>query len=93
MLNEDIKNELDKYNQEKKAQYKSTCPRMAKVHEQDPDKAVNPDHHEPDLENHFPDDSYPMKDSDIEDLLEIQGHYSAASTYCISKHSPSSYGS
>ena len=35
MLSEDMKKELDKYNQEKKAQYKPTCPRMAKVHEQD----------------------------------------------------------
>ena len=35
MLSEDIKKEPDKYNQEKKAQYKPTCPRMAKVHEQD----------------------------------------------------------
>ena len=34
-----------------------------------------------------------MKDSNIEDLLETHGHYSAASTYHISKHSPSSYGS
>ena len=33
MLSEDIKKELDKYNQEKKAQYKSTHPRMPKVHE------------------------------------------------------------
>ena len=35
MLSEDIKKELDKYNQEKKAQYKPTHPRMTKVHEQD----------------------------------------------------------
>ena len=62
---------------------------MAKVHEQDHD---NP---EPDLENHHSDDSYPMQDSDIEDLLETHGHYSAkmASAYHISKHSASSYGS
>ena len=33
MLSEDIKKEQDKYNQEKKAQYKPSCPRMAKVHE------------------------------------------------------------
>ena len=36
-----------------------------------------------------------MHDSDIEDLLERHGHYSAkmASTYHITKHSVSSYGS
>ena len=36
-----------------------------------------------------------MQDSDIEDLLETHGQYSAnmASTYHISKHSASSYGS
>ena len=64
---------------------------MAKVHEQNHDEA-NP---EPDHENHVPDDSYPMQDSDIEDLLETHGHYSArtASTYHISKHSASSSGS
>ena len=94
MLGEDIKKELDKYNQEKKA-HKPTCPRMAKVHEQDHDEADNPDNPEPDLENHFPEDSYPMQDSDIEDLLETHGQYSAnmASTYHISKHAASSYGS
>ena len=36
-----------------------------------------------------------MQDTDIEDLLETHGQYSAnmASTYHISKHSASSYGS
>ena len=36
-----------------------------------------------------------MQDSDIEDLLETHGHYSAkmVSTYHISKHSASSYRS
>ena len=63
MLSEDIKKELDKYNQEEKSQYKSTYPRMAKIHEQDHDEAKNPDNPESDLENHFPDDSYPMQDS------------------------------
>ena len=33
MLSEDIKKGIDKYNQEKKAQYKPTCPRMAKAHD------------------------------------------------------------
>ena len=53
MLSEDIKKELDKYNQDKKAQYKPTCPKMAKVHEQDHEEVHDsPDHPEPDLENH-----------------------------------------
>ena len=93
MLSDDVKKELDMYNQEQKAQYKSTHPRMAKVHEQDHDEADHSEHPEPDLENHLPDDSYPMQDSDIEDLLEAHGHYSAkmASTYHISKHCASSY--
>ena len=36
-----------------------------------------------------------MQDTDIEDLQEMHGQYSAnmASTYHISKHSASSYGS
>ena len=43
----------------------------------------------------FHEDSYPMQDTDIEDLLKTHGQYSAnmASTYHISKHSASSYGS
>ena len=73
MLSEDIKKEIDKYNQEKKAQYKPACPRMAKVHEQDHAEADSPDNPEPDLENHFHDDSYPMQDSDIDDLLQTHG--------------------
>ena len=75
------------------AQYKSTCPRKANIHEQDNDEVDNTDNPEPDLENHFTDDSYPMEDSDLQDLLETHGHYSAkmASTYHISKHSDSSY--
>ena len=75
MLSDHVKKELDKYNQEKKAQYKSTYPRMTKVCEQDHDEADHPEHQEPDLENHLPDDSYPRQDSDIEDLLETHGHY------------------
>ena len=95
MLSEDIKKELDKYNKGKNAQYKSTHPSMAMVHEQEHDEAENADNPEPDLENHFPDDSYPMQDSDIEDLWDTHGHYSAkmASPHHISKQSASSYGS
>ena len=43
MLSDDVKKEFDKYNHENKAQYKPTCPRMAKVHEQDHDEADHPD--------------------------------------------------
>ena len=60
MLSEDVKKELDKYNQDKKAQYKPTCPSMAKLHEQDHEEVDSPDNPEPDLENHFHEDSYPM---------------------------------
>ena len=96
MLSEDIKKELDKYNQDKKTQYKPTHSSMAKVHEQDHEEVDDsPDHPEPDLENHFQEESYLMQDSDIEDLLESHTPYSVnmASTYHISKHSTSSYGS
>ena len=95
MLNEDIKKELDQYNQEKKAQYKPSWPRRGKVHEQDHEEVDSPDHPEPDLENHFQENSYPMQDSDIEDLLETHTQYSVnmASTYHISKQFASSYGS
>ena len=35
MLSEEVKKDLDRYNQEKKANYQSNSNRMAKVHEQD----------------------------------------------------------
>ena len=76
-LSDDVKKELDQYSQEKKAQCTSTHPKLAKVHELDHDEADHPEHPESDLENHLPDDSYPMQDSDIEDLLQPHGHYSA----------------
>ena len=96
MLCEDFKKELDKYNQERKAQYKPTCSRMARVHEQDHDKVDDsPAHPEPDQKSQFQEDSYPMQDFDIEDHLETHAQYSVnmASTYHISKHSASSFGS
>ena len=60
---------------------------MPKVHEQDHDETDSTDNPGPDLENHFHEDSYPMQDSDIEDLLVTLGQYSAiiASTYHIPK--------
>ena len=44
---------------------------------------------------HFHEESYPMQDSEIEDLLETHTPYTVnmASLYHISKHSVSSYGS
>ena len=76
-LNEDVKKALDQYNQEKKAQYKPNHSRMAKVHEQDSEGAEDEhDHPEPDLDNHLQEDSYPMQDSDIEELLEYHTPYS-----------------
>ena len=96
MLSEDIKKELDKYNQDKNAQYKLTHSRMTKVHEQNHEEVEDsPDHPEPDLENYFHEESYPMQDSDIEDLLKTHTPYTVnmASTYHTSKHSASSYGS
>ena len=69
MLSDDIKKELDQYNLDKKAKYKSNCPRMTKVHEQESEEIdEDPDHPEPDLVTQFHEDSYPMKDSEIEDL-------------------------
>ena len=68
----------------------------AKVHKQGHEQVDDsPDHPEPDQENHFHEESYPMQDSDIEDLLEAHTPYSLnmASTYHISKCSASSYGS
>ena len=95
MLSAEVKQELEKYNQEKKASYKSAYPRTAKIHEQDHVNDHIPENPETNLDNHHPDDSYPMQDSDIEELLETHGHYSAmmASSYHISKHSASSNGS
>ena len=96
MLSEDIEKELDKYNQDKKAQYKPTQSMMGKIHEQDHEEVDDsPDQPEPDLENHFQEESYLMQDSDIKDLLEPHTPYSVnmAPTYHISKHSASSYGS
>ena len=95
MLSDDVKKKLDKYNQEKKAQYKSTSQRMAKVHEQDHDEANHPEHPEPDFENHLPDDSYTMQDADIEDLLKTHGTTQPTWHQHVTtpKHSASSYGS
>ena len=94
MLSEEVKKELDEYNQKKKAFYQQNSNRMAKVHEQDLEDEDSPENAEPDLGNNHTEDSYPMQDSDIEELIESHGSYSAemASSYHISKHSASSNG-
>ena len=96
MLNEDVRKTLDQYNQDKKAQYKPNHTQMARVHEQDTEGTEEEHNHlEHDLDNHLQEDSYPMQDSDIEELLEHHSPYSVnmASTYHISKDSASSYRS
>ena len=72
MLSEDIKKELDKYNQDKKAKYMPNHSRMAKVHEEEHEEVDDgPDHPESDLENHFHEESYPMQDSEIRTFWKI----------------------
>ena len=74
MLSEDIKKELHKYNQDKKAQYKPNHFRMAIVHEQEHEEVDDsPAHPEPDLDFHA--ESSPMQDSEIEDLLKTHTPY------------------
>ena len=94
MLSEEIKKELDKYNQEKKANYKPNSNRMAKVHEQDHGDEHPHEKAEPDLDSYYTADSYPMQDSEIEELNDVHCGYSAkmALLYRISKYSASSCG-
>ena len=95
MLSEEVKKELDECNKEEKATYKPNNNRMAKVHEQDHEDEDPPDNAEPDLNNYYTEDSYPIQDSEIEELIDSNGGYSAKPvfSYHISKHSASSYGS
>ena len=96
MLNEDVKKVLDQYNQDKTVQYKPNHTQMAKVHKQDTEGSEEEHNHpEPDLDNHLQEVIYPMQDPDIEELMEHHSPYSVnmASTYHMSKHSASSYGS
>ena len=68
---------------------------MAKIHEKDRGHSEDEhDHPEPDLDNQLQENSYPMQDSDIQELLEHHTPYSVnmASIYHISKQSASSYG-
>ena len=92
MLSEEVKQESDTYNNEKKANYQFNRNRIAKVYEQDHGDKKPPENPEPDLDNYYTEDSYPMQDSDIEELIDSQGGYSAKMvfSYHISKHSPSS---
>ena len=74
--------------------YQPNSDRMAKVHKQDHEEEDPSENPESNLDNYYTEDSYPMKDSDIEELLESHGSSSAkmAFSYHISKHSASSYG-
>ena len=94
MLIEEVKKELDKYNQEKKADYQPNSCEMAKVHKQDHEDEDPPENPEPDLDNYHTEDSYPMQDSEIEELIESHGSFSAKMAFSchISKHSASPYG-
>ena len=68
---------------------------MAKVHQQDHEDEDPPENPGPDLDNYHTEDLYPLKDSDIEALMEPQSSYSAkvAFSYHITKHSASSNAS
>ena len=95
MIIEEVKKELDKYYKEKKANYQPNSNRIAKVHKQDhgdDDPHENP---EPDLDSYHTEDSYPMQDSDVEELIDSHSGYTVklAFSYHISKHSASSFGS
>ena len=67
MLSEEVKKVLDKYNKEKKAQYKPNGNRMAKVHEQDQGDENPPETPKPDLDSYYTEDPYSTQDSDIAD--------------------------
>ena len=75
--------------------YKPHTNRLAKVYEQDHDDEDIPNNPESDLDNHHVEDSYPMQDSDVEELIDFHGNYSAIMTfaYHIYKHSVSSFWS
>ena len=60
MLTEEVKKDLDEYNQEKKANYQPNSNRMVKVHEQNHEDEDPPESPEPDLDNYHTEDSYPM---------------------------------
>ena len=89
LISEEAKNELDKYNKEKRTNYQPNKSRMAKVHGQDLGKVEPPETPEPDLDNYYVEDSYPMQDSDTEELIESHSNYSEkmAFTYHISTFS------
>ena len=57
---------------------------MAKVHWHDHGDEDSPETLWPDLDNYYTEDSYPMQDSDIEELIESHGNYSAKMAFSIS---------
>ena len=68
---------------------------MVEVYQQDHEDDDPPENTDPDLNNYHTEDSCPMQDSDIEELIDSHSSYSAnvVFSYHISKHSASSYGS
>ena len=77
MLSEEVKKESDKYNKDWKARYKPNHNRIAEVHEQDHGDDNPHETPEPDLDHYYTEDSYPLQDSDIEELVESHGNYPA----------------
>ena len=77
MLSDNIKKELDKYNQEKKAQYMPNHSRMANVHDQEHEEDDDdPDHPEHDLENRFKKNLTPCK------ILTLRTFWKIITLYC-----------
>ena len=56
---------------------------MPKVHQQDHGEEDPPENPEPDLDNCCTEDSYPMQDSDIEEVINSHGGYSAKMAFFI----------
>ena len=67
---------------------------MSKVHKHDHGDEDPPKNPEPHLDNYHTKHSYPMPYSDIEDLIDSHGGYSAEMAFSchISRHSASSFG-
>ena len=57
---------------------------MAKVHWHDHGDEDPPETPWPDLDNYYTEDSYPMQDSNIEELIESHGNYSTEMAFTIS---------
>ena len=62
MVSEEIKKELDEYNQGKNANYQTNSNKMANLHEQDQGDTDPLENPEPDLDNYHTENSYHMQD-------------------------------